>query len=107
MVAEGLVDAIGDGVGGDVGKGDEEGPFNEEDTDGSEGEDFILEDAIIGEDIFGFYFTLRRGKDKRVRAYEEVGEGEKEEEYEGENSDGPFKADEGEESLEHEGEDNT
>ena len=66
MVAEGLIDAIGDGVGGDVGKGDEEGPFNEEDTDSSEGEDFVFEDAIIGEDVFNFNFTLRRGKDKSV-----------------------------------------
>ena len=69
MVAEGLIDAIGDGVGGDVGKGDEEGPFNEEDTDGSEGEDFVLDDAVIGKNVFCSNFTLRRGKDKRVRPY--------------------------------------
>ena len=68
MVAEGLVDAIGDGVGGDVRDGDEEGPFNEENTGGSEGEDFIFEDAIIGEDVLCLNSSLCGWKDKRVGA---------------------------------------
>lgn len=68
MVAEGFVDAVGNGVGGDVGDGDEEGPFDEEDTGGSEGEDFMFEDAEIGEDVFCSYLCLCRGEDERVRA---------------------------------------
>ena len=102
-----------EGVGGDVRDRDEEGEFDEEDARCGEEEDGVLEDAEVRTyipsyvcrwDVFlpGFY-TIARGQ---ARADEEVRDAEEEEEDEGEDTCRPAETDEGEEPLQHEGEDN-
>lgn len=97
LVGEGGEDAVGEGVGGDVGKGDKETPFDKENAACRERKDCVSEDEEVGPDVAAYFWG-------QARADEEVGDEEEEEEYQGHDADGPFVTEKGEELLEHEGE---
>lgn len=98
MIAESRRNAPGESVRGDVGKRDEESPFDEEDPCGRQHEDSVLEDPPIGPDVLNDVTVFRW---LQTAAYEQVGDAEEEEEEECEDPRRPPEADFGEETLEH------
>lgn len=87
-----------DAVGGEVGDWGEEAPFLEEGADCGEGEGWVEEDVGGGEDG-GVWSWGQAGADQ------EVGGAEEEDEGEADYARGPGEGEDGEEPLEHEGED--
>ncbi|KAF4504213.1 hypothetical protein G6O67_008391 [Ophiocordyceps sinensis] len=93
-----LAEALVQGIGGDVGQGDEEGELDEEDGNGGEGKGHLAKDAKVGPGR-----GVRGGR--QTRAYEQDAQQAADEADEGEDARGLGVADAVEERRQHEGED--
>ena len=99
MVGEDGADTVFKGEGGDVGEGDEEAPFEEEDARGGQDEDpVVAEDPPVGQHVFDGWGWFGGGESG---ADEDIGHDAEAEEDESLDADGPCKAKQRKQTLQH------